>query len=160
LFELLPLQKQRQNDLPKSDLIKINRKCLPSNSVLTQYDFRNPGFTLAHLYMQDGGLHVLSSVVSTPMLYIQMNIKQDCQRLAHILYQMTGLKYIVKPRTKDQKTIWYLYLCPSSINSFISFGQSYIHPTFLYKMPKHLNSTWHKELVQRYEKLFELQRCF
>ena len=93
------------------------------------YYFKNPGLTLARIYMQDGSL----SGGMVPHLHIQTTDKENIIRLQFLLYQYTGSKWLSKQYDSTRQP-YILTLCLSHINQFVGLIQPHMHPCFSYNI--------------------------
>lgn len=133
-----------------------NYKKIPSEKYMTDF-FIDPGFTMAHLHMQDGGLFLLKEGLYTPVLHVQTRNVEERSKLAWGIYKHCGLKYIeYEDRTKNA---YPLDLCPGSIDRFIDLVAPHMHPCFSYKMPSPLNcnNSSTRVLIKRKVRVFHNQ---
>jgi hypothetical protein len=144
---------------------KVKLKQLPQNNILKRYYFNNPGLTLAHLHMQDGSaLKMSSTIKATSILHIQTLKTYDACRLAQVIFEETGIKYLPKTtykkiaKRKKKVLLTTLILCPGSINKFVKLVNPFMLPPFNYKMIEaiDLKNPNNRNVIIRYEKAFNL----
>lgn len=138
----------------------IRSKVLPSDTSLDAFYFKDAGFTIAHIYMQDGSLFTLSSRIKIPSLFIQTRKPYQVVLLAKAIYRNTGLKflpstYLFQNNINNTRTI--LYLCPDSVNLFIDLTKNHILPCMSYKNPSEVDMSdlANKLAIDKANKLFE-----
>ncbi len=138
----------------------IRYKVLPSDTNLDNLYFKDAGFTIAHIYMQNGALFKLSSRIKIPTLFIQTKNPYQVVLLAKAIYRNTGLKFLpstywLSNNINYTRTI--LYLCPYSVNLFINLTKDHILPCMNYKKPSEIDTTdlLNKSVIDKYNNLFE-----
>lgn len=140
-----------------------NYKQIPSVPTLIASYFQNPGFTLAHIYMQDGNLNSLNEHVAVPRLHVGTRSKWSMVRLCFAIYKITGLKFFVTENTLNTRGpevannyIWAAYLSPECVEKFRELTLPYMIPCFYYKIPPGLgDKKLSAEYVARFDQYFQ-----
>ena len=150
------LYKQTSNQVIQIDKTKFNYKKLPEIENLINIYFKNPGFKLAHLHMQDVSAHYLNENIKTIRFHIQTTNKKNCNVLAYVIYKIIKFKFIVFYYKFKNKDRYHLLLCPDNITLFQKLTKPYILSYFDYKMPIFIKNINNKEVIERYNIQFNI----
>ena len=118
------------------------QKNLPPYNKLKNDYLADPGFSIAHMHMQDGDLYIINNSVRIPRLFIQTTEPIPTLYLSKAIYEASGLKYLpitYHYTTKKSPLVTVLYLCPSSVNLFVELMEKHMLPCMEYKNPARLN---------------------